>query len=97
MQSTATRNRLPRAERRLGIVIIALLGLLALGAIVTVERTDVTHAPAAIVNPMPRTLPDPSVVRPASYEQMRFFEINMLPGDDAPLVAPFDDRLKERY
>lgn len=93
MQTATTARNLQRTDMRIGIVILALLGLLAVGAFVTIDRAD---APAAIVDPMPNTLPD-AVVRPMSFEQIRFLEMNMLPGDGAPLVAPASDRPGERY
>ena len=131
MQSTASRTPILRSEHRIGAVIIALIVILAVGAIISADRDA-----GSVVVSRPDGLPETTVNRPVSFEQTRFmemntllpespkvpvspierrqmiesyrrpevvpvlqlsaaqrrlFEINMLPGDDTPLLAPVSD------
>jgi hypothetical protein len=76
MYATTTSKRSQRTDGRIGLVLVMLLGLLTAGAILTVERVG---APPVVVGPQPNTLPEAVIVRPMSYEQIRFIEMNVLP------------------
>lgn len=88
MQATATQKHMQRTDMRIAIVIVTLLCLLTAAAFVTAERTV---APTVVVNPSTLPVPDSIIVRPETFERMRFIEMNQLPS--APQVPiPSIDR-----
>jgi len=104
MQATVVTRRLHNHRIWLVAILIVLLGILAVGTVVTLTRDDAVPAtidarPAVEsrtldnmrlieMNALPEAAPAPVM----TFEQIRFREINMLPGDDVSQVAPFSDQ-----
>ena len=98
MQATATVKRSHGHEFRIAAIVVALLGILAAGAVFTATRTDttadITREPSLLdakTNANVRfaemnTLPEMRVTRPQIDASFRFSEINELP--EAPVAQP---------
>ena len=108
MQATVTTRRLQHHRIWL-VAVVVLLGILATGTAVMMAGDD---AIPATINARPViesktidnarfmemiALPEAPAAPVMSFEQIRFREINTLPGDYAPLIAPFSDRPAGRY
>ena len=109
MQATVTTRRHQIHRIWLAALLVVLLGVLAAGAALAMTRDD--GIPATIsarpvseswtsdnfrfaeMNALPEALPAPVM----TFEQIRLREINMLPGDNAALIAPSSDRRGEPY
>ena len=108
MQATVTTRR-PQHHRIWLVAVVVLLGILATGTAVMMAGDDATPATVKArpviesktndnarfieMNMLPEAAPAPVM----TFEQIRFREINTLPGDNAPLIPPFSDRPAGRY
>ena len=98
IQATATAKRSHGHEIRIAAIVVAVLGILAAGAVFTATRTDTTaditresslldaKTNANVRFAEMNTLPELSVARPQADASFRFAEINELP--EAPVAQP---------
>jgi hypothetical protein len=109
MQATVSTRRLQQHRIWLVATLVVMLGILSAGVAVSMTRDDAMPATVnarpviqsrtnddfrfAEMNALPEAAPAPAM----TFEQIRFREINMLPGDNAALIAPFSDHPNERY
>ncbi len=81
MQSTATSKPNRRIENRIGAVIIALIVIFTVGVVISANH----ETEPVVLAPQPAALPVTTLPQPASFERMRFIEMNTLP--QAPTVS----------